>query len=122
MKDKKIVINEVGFEFDFFSEDKKIIGEIYAGIDNISPGPIKKVITDCFKMVYAEQLLGFSCNKYLVFIDDKIAKKFKGNSWASHAIQHFGIEIIVRNINEEDLKLLREERKVQQISNIYLGA
>ena len=114
---KKKTIEGVAFEFDFYNEEKKIIGEIYAGIDDISSGSIKKVITDCFKMVYAEKLLGYPCEKRLIFIDTKIQKTFDGNSWASKAIDSYGIKIKVEEISEEDKSKLRITKKLQQYCN-----
>lgn len=109
--------DEVKFEFDFYNAKKKIIGEIYAGIDKISPGSRKKVITDCFKMVYAEKLLGCPCDKRLIFIDEKIKSVFEGQSWAAKAIDSYGIEIKVEGISEEDMEKLRDTKKLQQHSN-----
>lgn len=85
------------FDFHFFSDDLNIIGEIYAGINKISPGQRKKIITDCFKMVFAEELLGYKCDKRLIFIDEKIEKAFKGDSWAAKAIEKFNIKTNTEN-------------------------
>ena len=66
---------ECEFEFDLFNEDKKLICEVYAGIDNLNPGSRKKIIADCLKMIYAESILGIRCQKILVFIDENIKKQ-----------------------------------------------
>lgn len=112
-------IENVNFNFDFhfFSEDLNIIGEIYAGIEKISAGSRKKVITDCFKMVFAEELLGYKCDKRLIFIDEDVKKTFTGDSWAAKAIEKYKIKPEVIKISEEDLKKLIATKKLQQISN-----
>jgi hypothetical protein len=115
--EKGTVIKGVKFEFDFYNAEKKIIGEIYAGIGKISAGSRKKVITDCFKMVFAEELLGYECDKRLVFIDEKIEKAFKGDSWAAEAIRKYKIETKVIIISEENMNELKAAKKLQQISN-----
>lgn len=114
---KKVKIKDVKFEFDFYNEEKKIIGEVYAGIDNISPGSIKKVIADCFKLVYAEKLLGYECNKKLVFIDEKIKGKFAGNSWVANAIKEYGIQIHLELVSTLEMVQLKNARILQQSSN-----
>lgn len=105
------------FDFHFFSEDLNIIGEIYAGIEKISAGSRKKVITDCFKMVFAEELLGYECDKRLIFIDEDVKKTFIGDSWAAKAIEKYKIKAEVVKISEEDLKKLIMTKKLQQTSN-----
>jgi hypothetical protein len=114
---KATIIKDVKFEFDFYNNEKKIIGEIYAGIDKISPGQRKKIITDCFKMVYAERLLDCDCVKMLIFIDENIEKAFKGSSWASKAIEEYKIKTRVIKISEGDMKILRTTKELQQCSN-----
>lgn len=115
--DSNNIKDEVKFEFDFYNKEKKIIGEIYAGIGKISPGSRKKVITDCFKMVYAEKLLGYPCDKRLIFIDEKIKSVFEGYSWAAKAIDSYGIEIKVEGISEEDMEKLKNTKELQRHSN-----
>lgn len=115
--EKTVAIKLVKFEFDFYNQEKKIIGEIYAGIDSISAGSRKKVITDCFKMVYAEKLLGYPCNKRLIFIDKKIEELFTGNSWVAKAIVEYDIKVFSVEISEEDMKKLRMTKELQQRSN-----
>jgi len=111
-------INGVKYEFDFYNEQKKIIGEVYAGIDNLSPGSKRKVITDCFKLIAAEKNLGMKCDKRIVFIDKEIKKCFEGNSWFANAIRLFDINLIFEEVNSDDLIQLRESRKGQQTGNI----
>ena len=114
---KTTIIEGVKFEFDFYNKEKKIIGEIYAGIDKINPAQKKKIITDCFKMVFAEELLGYKCDKRLIFIDENVKKTFIGDSWISKAILKYEIDSKVIEIPEEDMKKLRITKELQQRSN-----
>ena len=118
-KNGKVPEEKINFNFDFyfFSKDLNIIGEIYAGIEKISAGSRKKVITDCFKMVFAEELLGYECDKRLIFIDEDVKKTFIGDSWAAKAIEKYKIKAEVVKISEEDMKNLIVTKKLQQISN-----
>lgn len=105
------------FEFDFFNDEKKIIGEIYAGIDKLNPAQKKKVITDCFKLVCAEKKFGGEWNKYIVFVDEKIKNAFIGDSWISEAIKLFEIKLITVDLLPKELDELRLAKKRQQIGN-----
>lgn len=115
---KKANEDEIKFEFDFINFDKLIIGEVYAGIDNLSSGARKKIIADCFKLVLFEKLSGKIWNKKLVFIDYNIASKFKMNNWISKGINEFNIEISVVEIDHKKYIELKERRKLQITSNI----
>lgn len=105
------------FEFDLFNKEKRIIGEIYAGIDKISSGSIRKVQSDCFKLVFAEKKMGGEWNKLIIFVDDNIQKKFEGDSWIKEAIDFFGIELKTIQLSEENKNKLRKAKKRQQIGN-----
>ena len=115
---KATSLNGIKYEFDFYNEQRKIIGEVYAGIDNLSPGAKRKVITDCFKLVTAEKKLGVKCDKRIVFIDEKIKKHFEGKSWIANAIKQFEIKLFLEKIEEADLIALRTARAGQQNGNI----
>ena len=45
---------------DFEDENNIEIGEIYAGIESLKPGQIKKIIADCFKLNYLNDFLSSS--------------------------------------------------------------
>lgn len=105
------------FEFDFYNEDERIIGEVYSGIDKLSPASKKKVIADCFKLITAEQMLGGKWKKQIVFVDESIKKKFEGKSWIAEAIKLFEIELKVIEISEQDKNKLQKVKEKQQIGN-----
>jgi hypothetical protein len=68
-------------------------------------------------MVYAEKLLGYPCNKRLIFIDKKIQELFTGNSWVAKAIVEYDIKVFSVEISEQDMKKLRMTKELQQRSN-----
>lgn len=107
------------FKLDFYllGEKENVIGEIYAGIDKLNPGQKKKIITDCFKMVYAEQFLGKPCEKWLVFVDNKIENAFKTESWIAKAIKLFDIKTYVFKLSNDEENKLRKAKELQQHSN-----
>ncbi len=102
-------------------EGKTIIGEIYAGINTINTGSRRKIIMDCFKLVFIENQLKKKCEKIIFFVDDSIKKRFeyndndKRNSWVKDAIKEFGISLKVIDISEEDKQKLRKAKENQKI-------
>ncbi len=115
---KTAIINDVTYVFDFHSEERRIMGEVYAGIVDIKGGQVKKVITDCFKMVAAERNANRVYDKRIIFLDKGVMKKFEGKSWSAHAIKQFGIQLVFETIDESEMSNLIRARQAQQNSNI----
>ena len=139
---EKFVISELtreGYEFDIHPLEKPnfqldiyaqyngttVIGEIYAGIDKLQPAQKKKVIADCFKLVYVEKYLSEKnplkeIQKLMVFIDEIICNKFTKNeyradSWVKDSLNLFYIKMKVIKISDLQKANLREAKKRQQI-------
>ena len=122
----KTVPNQT-FEVDLYNKEEKIIGEIYCGLNPIKSGSVKKVIADCFKLLYVEKLLGGSCKKILVFIDKDVMNRFDPknttspnqlNSWVKSAIKDYEIEPIFVEIPKTKMDELKEARAKQKVSNV----
>lgn len=115
---KKTCLKTIDFEFDFYSAERKIIGEVYAGIEPINPGSVKKIIADCLKLVFAEKLLGSKYSKRIVFVDNSVKSKFEGKSWAAKAIEQFRIKLSLEPLLKSDRLRLEQARKRQARSNV----
>ncbi len=114
------------FELDFYSigKNENIIGEVYARLDKINSGSMRKVMTDCLKLVYAENFIKKhmpkkACKKMMVFVNKDVADYFKEDkNWKARAIKEFGIIVeTVDEIGTVNFKNLDEAVKLQQISN-----
>jgi len=103
------------FEFDFSIEDEKIIGEIYAGIEELKSGQRRKIATDILKMIYYEKLSESKIEKYIILVDDKIKVLLEnGKSWLSKLIKSYCIILHVVQLDEklmDELKSAKERQK-----------
>lgn len=118
---------KLNYKLDLYGEieGEIVIGEIYAGIDKILPAQKKKVVNDCFKLVYIEKVLKkdnplLKIHKIIVFVDDKIKNSFlsssdKSNSWVKDAIKEFSIDLIKIELNENQIDELRLAKARQKI-------
>jgi hypothetical protein len=113
---KKYEIGGVEFAFDFYAEDESLFGEIYSGIGLLKSGSKRKVLSDCFKLLSIELLLGKKIKKIIVFFDERVLNQFKTTSWASHAIQEFGIDLKLIEIPTETIKKLEETKRQQGLA------
>jgi hypothetical protein len=78
-------------------------------------GPAKggqkhKVVADAFKLVFAEHLLGRTCQKVLLLSDHEAAASFQGDSWVASAFEEYGVKIRVVELSEQ----LRTEIRAAQ--------
>lgn len=114
--------DKINCEFDFYSTDETIFGEIYAGIGTLKAGSKKKVLTDCFKLIYIEEVLRKKFNKkelkirkVIVLVCKKVEAQFKGDSWAADAIEAFGIELIRIELTPSQIEELKEAKRLQAL-------
>ena len=106
-----------------------VIGEIYAGVDKLNSAQKKKIITDCFKLIYIEKYLSeksykdikpkVKFKKIMVFVDDKIKDIFtteqdKSNSWIKDALKMFEVDLIKIDLSEAYINLLRDAKLKQR--------
>jgi hypothetical protein len=102
-------------EIDAYNEEEKILIEIYAGIDSVKPGQLKKVMTDAYKLNFVEKRLELrGCKKILCFVDDKVRSYFDSEkNWYSLSLREFGIITEIVNLSEVEYAKLKEAKKKQ---------
>ncbi len=125
LKPETIFIENVKFCFDGFSDEKKVIAEIYAGIENLKSAQRQKISQDILKMILFEKLKGETFTKKLIFVDKKIYDKLifeESKSWKNLAIKKFNIKLEYVQISNEDYDLLvkAKQRQGKYFSKIKL--
>ena len=98
---------------DFYSEEKNIVGEIFAHIGKPKKAQDNKIANDILKMLLLEKVKGQSFRKILVVCDKEEQQTLTGLSALAESIRQFGIEVMYVEITE-DLKkelLLAQERQ-----------
>lgn len=114
--------NHISIEVDGHSKSEYILVEAYAHIGKLKGAQSRKVLTDAFKMLHAERLLGGHWRKILLFADEEVARIFIAGTWYAEAIKEFGIEIEVVSLEKETNKLVLEAQKRQAMQNINEGS
>jgi len=101
---------------DFYSEESKIVGEIFVHIGKTKKAQDNKISNDIMKMLLLEKKHNCNYRKILVFCDDAVTKKVTGFSWLSECIKEFNIEIMQIELLEEQRKLIEETQRRQRMS------
>ena len=100
---------------DFEDENNIEIGEIYAGIESLKPGQIKKIIADCFKLNYLNDFCFEQKRKKIILvICEQIQTQLTdGKSWYSRAINFYNITVDFVKMEDADIAYLREIKMFQ---------
>ena len=117
-RNEKVVLSEgVHIEPDLFSEDNRIICEIFAHIGSLKVGQQHKISQDILKMLLLEQCRGTMYRKIIVVADDKVEKYLNGKSFIAESIRQFGIEIKRINLSDELYTMISNAQARQTMVN-----
>lgn len=114
----KLFLDQVKYSYilpDFYSEEHKIIGEIFAHVGKPKPAQDKKIAYDILKMLLWERKANCKYKKIIVVCDDLEFKKLTGKSAIAESIREFGIEIMKVDIDRmyiENIKNAQERQKM----------
>lgn len=101
---KKLLLGEVLFQVDGYSENPPIFCEIYSRVGEMKVAHYNKISKDILKMLLIEKLTGKQFRKIIAFADEETASPFlRGESWYSKVSDNFDIDIIIIDI-PTDLK------------------
>lgn len=108
-------IEGYSFEPDFFNKERRIVGEIYCGIEKLKSAQKHKIMADCFKLVAIEKVLGGKWEKYIIVVDEKIKKSLEGpKTWSKLAMDELGITLKLLLPNDKELIDLQKAKEKQQ--------
>ena len=120
-KNKKIYLADNAFTYmqpDLYSEDKYIVGEIFAHIGKPKKAQDNKIANDILKMLLLEKTTGKQYRKIIVVCDLSEKKKLEGQSILAESIRQFGIEILYIEINEDIRNQILNAQELQKMTNI----
>ena len=120
-KNKKIYLADNAFTYmqpDLYSEDKYIVGEIFAHIGKPKKAQDNKIAKDIIKMLLLEKTTGKQSRKIIVVCDLSEKKKLEGQSILAESIRQFGIEILYIEINEDIRNQILNAQELQKMTNI----
>lgn len=104
-------------EPDFYSEEKCIVGEIFAHVGKPKKAQDNKIANDILKMLLLEKIKGKKYRKIIVVCDSEQENHLKGLSALAESIRRFDVEIIRCDISEEMREQLIKAQKRQKMTN-----
>lgn len=110
--------NKTDIQLDYYNEKENIIGEIYAGMSKPKSGHIRKIMTDCLKLIYFEKQANKLFQKEIIVINRDLQNYLKeSNSWHKNLIELYEINIVYIELSEATLQKLNEIRLSQTHKN-----
>ena len=100
---------------DFYSEEKRIVGEIHTHKEKLKPAQRHKVAGDILKMLLLDKVHYTTYTKYIVVCSDEEEKQLKGSSHLAFTLKTFEIEVEKITLSEELDKKLEETMKNQDM-------
>ena len=101
-------------QIDGYSENPPIMCEAWAHRGKPKGGQPHKVLTDAFKLLFADTVLGEIHRKILVFADEAARKPFGGDKWQAQCLKHFGFETYVVSLPKKRLEMIDRAQKRQR--------
>lgn len=116
--DPRINIGNSTIEPDFYSEEEKILGEVYAHIGKPNGGQINKLSRDILKMILYSDSKDYEVKKVMLVCDTEIEKYLReSSSWLSECIRRFNIEVIRIKLSDEQRDEILSAQKRQKMVN-----
>lgn len=117
-RNEKVVLSEeIHIVPDLYSEQDRIVGEIFAHICSIKVGQKHKISQDILKMLLLEKIKGVKYRKMIIIVDEKIEEYLKGKSFMAESIRQFGIEIKKVDLPDETYENIMHAQKRQVMVN-----
>jgi hypothetical protein len=100
-------------EIDGVCEDPLVLCEAFAHYGFLKSAQRQKLITDAFKLVYVERMLGRPARKIIILACEDAASRLSGRTWAAAAFSTFGVEVQVVQLAPELEACIRTAQKRQ---------
>ncbi len=108
-------------QIDGYSSSDRVLCEAYAHIGKIIGAQYQKVLTDAFKLSYADKLLGGGWKKVLLFADEEAARIFQSGTWYADIIREHSIEVEVVALSPASHQAVVNAQKRQAMTNVVGG-
>ena len=101
---------------DIYSEEHRIIGEVYSHLGKLKSAQMHKVQADILKMILYKDDSGIDFHMYYLVCDDGAADSIRNNSVIKIALRREDFTLVVVPIDDEQRALLSSTMKKQDLT------
>ena len=113
LRKRELDLTACTIQIDGYSENPPIMCEAWAHRGKPKGGQPHKVLTDAFKLLFADTVLGKIYRKILVFADEAARKPFVEGKWQAQCLKHFGFETYVVSLPKGQLEKIKRAQERQ---------
>lgn len=88
-------------EVDGLCEEPLVLVEAWAHQGTPKSAQKNKVVSDAFKLMFVERILGRNARKILLLSDPAAAEFFRRSSWVAQAFSAQGVEVVVVELSKD---------------------
>ena len=115
LQTKRIMLdNVVSIEIDGYSDEHKIMVEVFARIGKLVAAHYEKLANDILKLKLAEDILNVPHKKYIAVCGEEAERYLLGYSWKAFAVKYYDFEIVRINISIDDRSMILEAQERQK--------
>ena len=115
LQTKRIMLdNAVSIEIDGYSNEHKIMVEVFARIGKLAAAHYEKLANDILKLKLAEDILNVSHKKYIAVCGEEAERYLLGSSWKAFAAKYYDFEIVRFNLSMNDRGMILEAQERQK--------
>lgn len=115
LQTKRIMLdNVVGIEIDGYSDDHKIMVEVFARIGKLAAAHYEKLANDILKLKLAEDNLKVPHKKYIAVCGAEAERYLLGSSWKAFAVKYYNFEVIRIELSIDDREMIISAQQRQK--------
>lgn len=112
---KKIMFDDkVGIEIDGYSEEHKIMVEVFSRIGKLLPAHYEKLANDILKLKLAEDIHKVHHKKYIAVCGEDAERYLRGSSWKAFAAKYYDFEIVHIGLSSDNREIILNAQKQQK--------
>ena len=115
LNNKRIMLdNVVSVEIDGYSDEYKIMVEVFARIGKLAPAHQEKLANDILKLNLAEDILKIRYKKYLAVCGEDAERYLTGSSWKAFAVKYYDFEVVRIDLSKDNREMIIKAQQRQK--------
>lgn len=101
-------------EIDGYSEEHRIMVEVFSRIGKLAPAHCEKLANDILKLKLAEDKLNRRFKKYLAVCGEEAERYLNGSAWKAFAARYYDFEVVRIDLDNDDRRMILEAQSKQK--------
>lgn len=104
----------VSIEIDGYSEEHKVMVEVFSRIGKLAPAHYEKLANDILKLKLAEDKLKVPHKKYIAICGEDAERYLLGSSWKAYAAKYYEFGVLRINLTLDETEMILNAQAKQK--------